>query len=136
MTDTGTPRPANWEPGPCPDCGEHPDIWSPDGHLATIRCTELAALRAERDADRLSPSRTRQRDNLVRLLNDRTAERDALRARAERAEALVAELVDEGECWFDHHGNCQEHYVFGDNVTCPHKAAKALLKTLREAHTP
>lgn len=53
--------------------------------------------------------------------------------RAERAEALLRELVDPDPCdHFDHHGHCQTH---GAGDPCPHARAKNLLATL-DAQTP
>lgn len=38
---------------------------------------------------------------------------------------LVEELVDGGDCWYDHHGYCQEHSL--DDAPCPHARAKQAL---------
>lgn len=42
---------------------------------------------------------------------------------------LLADLVDESECRFDHHGGCQMHgyLVLGPGEKCPHQAAKEYL---------
>jgi hypothetical protein len=51
---------------------------------------------------------------------------------------LISDLTSEGDCWYDHHGYCQEHMWFYDDVVCPHKRAKELntdLVTVRfQAH--
>lgn len=43
--------------------------------------------------------------------------------------ALIRELVDQDDCWFDHHGGCQAHGYLGlePGEKCPHAEAKALL---------
>lgn len=53
---------------------------------------------------------------------------------AELASVLVSRelldaLVDDGDCWFDHHGGCQEHgYLeLEPGEKCPHAEAKELL---------
>jgi hypothetical protein len=43
--------------------------------------------------------------------------------RAEAAEAILRDLVDPDDCWFDHHGYCQAHGWLEEGV-CPHKRAK------------
>lgn len=42
---------------------------------------------------------------------------------------LIRDLTDPGECWFDHHGGCQEHgyLVLEPGEKCPHAEAKELL---------
>lgn len=42
---------------------------------------------------------------------------------------LVDDLTDDGTCWFDHHGGCQEHGYLSlePGETCPHAEAKQLL---------
>lgn len=42
---------------------------------------------------------------------------------------LLRELVDSGECWFDHDGGCQEHgYLsLGPGEKCPQFELKELL---------
>lgn len=40
--------------------------------------------------------------------------------------ALVAELVDDAECRYDHHGYCQSHRL--DPKPCPHERATAALR--------
>lgn len=39
---------------------------------------------------------------------------------------LIKDLVDEGDCYFDHHGYCQAHGWTGEGE-CPHSRAKAIL---------
>lgn len=70
-------------PSSCTDCGEDAEVWSPDGrHLATIRCTELAALRAERDQFHADAELE------VKAWQTRS---DEHRARAERAASALRE---------------------------------------------
>jgi hypothetical protein len=47
---------------------------------------------------------------------------------------LLQSLVDEGECWFDHHGGCQEHGFISlkHGEECPHAEAKRLIKQALE----
>lgn len=43
---------------------------------------------------------------------------------------VLANLVSDEDCWFDHHGNCQAHYKFeiGEAYPrCPHAEARELL---------
>jgi hypothetical protein len=51
---------------------------------------------------------------------------DALN-QAEPLTALVRDLYDDGECWYDHHGYCQGHGWTKTDPTCPHARAKTLL---------
>lgn len=52
-----------------------------------------------------------------------------LAAHDERVELLdlLADLVDETDCSFDHDGNCQEHGWFTDKKPCPHGRTRELL---------
>lgn len=43
---------------------------------------------------------------------------------AERAYVLLDNVTDDDECQFDHHGNCQTHYL---ERTCSVAAARKLL---------
>lgn len=43
----------------------------------------------------------------------------------ERLRALVADLVDEDECHYDHHGYCQAHSLH--ERPCPHERARTIL---------
>lgn len=43
--------------------------------------------------------------------------------------ALVRDLVDADDCWYDHHGYCQGHSLH--EKPCPHERAKALLVHLQ-----
>lgn len=47
----------------------------------------------------------------------------------EQVKRLVRDMTDAGECWFDHHGGCQEHgYLsLGPGEKCPHTEAKELI---------
>lgn len=42
---------------------------------------------------------------------------------------LIRDLTDEGDCWFDHGGGCQEHGYLSltPEQECPHSEAKRLL---------
>ena len=53
-------------------------------------------------------------------------EREAL---SERIHQLIHDLTDPGECWFDHHGGCQEHgyLTLQPGEKCPHAEARELL---------
>jgi hypothetical protein len=59
-------------------------------------------------------------------LLDRVAE---LEAELDVAVLLVEALVDEDDCWFDHHGGCQAHGFLSlePGEKCPHAEAKELL---------
>lgn len=43
---------------------------------------------------------------------------------------LLRDMVDPGECWFDHHGGCQEHGYLSlrPGEICPHEEAKQVIK--------
>ena len=47
---------------------------------------------------------------------------------------LIADLIDPGDCWFDHHGGCQEHGYLSlePDEQCPHAEAKAWLREALE----
>lgn len=47
---------------------------------------------------------------------------------------LLESLVDEGQCWFDHHGGCQEHgYIsLAHGELCPQFELKQLLAKHKE----
>lgn len=63
---------------------------------------------------------------LSQSLLDRVAE---LEAELDVAVLLVEALVDEDDCWFDHHGGCQAHGFLSlePGEKCPHAEAKELL---------
>lgn len=42
---------------------------------------------------------------------------------------LIDQLTSEEACWWDHNGNCQCHYWFGEPLYCPHNEAKKLLNS-------
>lgn len=46
---------------------------------------------------------------------------------------LLKDLVDDGDCWFDHHGGCQEHAFLSlePGEVCPNEEAKRLLATIK-----
>ena len=48
---------------------------------------------------------------------------------SERIHQLIHDLTDPGECWFDHHGGCQEHgyLTLQTGEKCPHAEARELL---------
>lgn len=48
---------------------------------------------------------------------------------SERIHQLIHDLTDPGECWFDHHGGCQEHgyLTLQPGEKCPHAEARELL---------
>jgi hypothetical protein len=48
----------------------------------------------------------------------------------ERERALLRELIDTGDCYYDHHGYCQAHAL--QPRPCPHERAKALLASKAE----
>lgn len=47
-----------------------------------------------------------------------------------RVRNLIRDLLDEEDCWFDHHGGCQSHgYLsLSRGELCPQEEAKRLLK--------
>lgn len=53
--------------------------------------------------------------------------------RVQQIEGLLRELVDDGPCHYDHHGQCQGHSL--DDAPCPHARAKELLGALDETET-
>jgi hypothetical protein len=50
---------------------------------------------------------------------------------------LLRSLVDDDECWFDHHGGCQAHGYLSlePGEKCPQAEAKELLAVHRERQT-
>lgn len=44
---------------------------------------------------------------------------------------VMESLVDENECWFDHHGGCQEHgfLSLSPGEVCPNERAKQIIKS-------
>ncbi len=48
-----------------------------------------------------------------------------------RSLAILEDMIDSGECWYDHHGYCQEHAWMTINPSCPHKRAKQLLAEIK-----
>ncbi len=52
----------------------------------------------------------------------------ALEEQRKEYEELIYDLADDGDCWFDHHGFCQEHSWFAVEPECPHARAKSILK--------
>ena len=57
--------------------------------------------------------------------------KEAALARNNADTDLLRELVDEGECSYDHHGYCQTHTL--DPKPCPHERAKARLNAPTDA---
>ena len=61
----------------------------------------------------------------------------ALLERLEAAETLLRAVMEDSECWFDHHGGCQEHGFLdlqpGD--VCPNAAARDLLNTNKDGES-
>lgn len=57
------------------------------------------------------------------------AERAKL-AKLREAVEIVEDLVDEDDCWYDHHGYCQAHGWMATEPSCPHMRAKTLLGRL------
>lgn len=49
--------------------------------------------------------------------------------------ALIRDLTDPDDCWFDHHGGCQAHGYLSlePGEKCPQQEAKELLATHHEA---
>lgn len=66
---------------------------------------------------------------IAALARQLLAEYDELGGERDRMFLLIADLVDDGECRFDHHGGCQEHgYLeLEPGELCPHAEAKQLL---------
>lgn len=50
----------------------------------------------------------------------------------EQVAALLPCLVDDGECWFDHHGGCQEHAYLSlkPGEKCPQAELKEIVSAL------
>ena len=76
----------------------------------------------ERDANNLREGE-RAADAEIERLRARVAE---LEAERDRLRELVGELVDDDDCWFDHHGYCQAHGWCDTEPACPHARGKAL----------
>ncbi|MGY1946669.1 hypothetical protein [Nocardia asiatica] len=46
---------------------------------------------------------------------------------------LVAGFVDDGDCWFDHQGDCQGHgQILEPGEMCPHAEAKQYLAEVND----
>jgi hypothetical protein len=56
-------------------------------------------------------------------------------AERERLIALIEDLVDPWDCWYDHRGGCQAHGYLSlkEGEQCPHAEAKELLAEERRA---
>lgn len=56
----------------------------------------------------------------------------------EEAIDLIGCLRDDGECWFDHHGGCQEHGFLSlkEGEQCPHAQAPGTIEKLRALLPP
>ncbi len=83
------------------------------------------------------PTHQERLDGVVRELRATMLDDiDRLRAERKTMLALIRELVDDGECWFDHHGGCQGHGYLSlkPGEKCPHAAAKELLSGDADAH--
>jgi hypothetical protein len=68
---------------------------------------------------------------------NRTSDKqDDLRTRLATAMAVIHELIDEDDCWFDHHGGCQAHGYLSlePGERCPQAVAKDLLAKYRQDH--
>jgi hypothetical protein len=46
----------------------------------------------------------------------------------DRLVALIRDLTDPDDCWFDHHGYCQAHGWMETDPRCPHARAKELTR--------
>ena len=66
----------------------------------------------------------READHIMRLVSLHTKEA------VERGAAIIADLYDEDDCSFDHHGYCQAHGWFAIDPKCPHQRAKEYLSEL------
>lgn len=66
----------------------------------------------------------RWEDNAVTVARLAQAE-----ARADKATALLRDLVDADDCWFDHHGGCQAHGYLSlePGERCPQAEAQELI---------
>jgi len=55
---------------------------------------------------------------------------DAAEAKFRDAVRLIDSLIDVGDCWFDHHGGCQEHGYLRLELgeKCPQQEAKELVE--------
>lgn len=73
-----------------------------------------------------------------RELTQLRADRERERAWKEQVAALLPCLVDEGECWFDHHGGCQEHAFLSlqPGEKCPQAELKELVAALQLEDPP
>jgi len=54
-----------------------------------------------------------------------------------RLDALLPSLVEDEDCWFDHHGGCQAHGYLSlePGEVCPQQQLKELVAALREDRT-
>jgi hypothetical protein len=42
-------------------------------------------------------------------------------------------LVDDDDCWYDHHGGCQAHgYLSLEGMTCPQKELKEIIQRVKD----
>jgi len=77
----------------------------------------------------------RDQHDAERGLGDLYATVDAVRG-IDRMRFLLAELVEDSECRFDHHGGCQEHGFLSleQGEKCPNHEALELLRETGERH--
>lgn len=68
-------------------------------------------------------------DHLGHAVHDLLEDHAALRAKVQRLTELIADLASDEDCWFDHHGGCQEHGYLSleSGQKCPHQEAKEVL---------
>jgi hypothetical protein len=111
----------------------HPDWRDVTTVGVLLTALDQAGAEAADLREALTERRTAAR-KLAEHADEVTAERDAalaeagaLRDKLVAVTGLLADLTDPGECWYDHHGYCQEHGWFDTDPRCPHARAKALL---------
>lgn len=95
--------------------------WHYNGRILWGR-DEHGRVKAETPADREFTQHARTD------VPDLVARARELEEENQKLRALVDDLADDGTCWYDHHGYCQEHGWFATDPRCPHARARDIAK--------